>query len=81
MQQIADALETHTRGKGYTPTGEQVDEVTGIGGRCRPILLPNRPLKRRFDPLRVLEGLGSGLPERNASIYLCSAQLGRCNGR
>lgn len=30
MQQIADSLETHTRGKGYQPTGEQMDEITGI---------------------------------------------------
>ncbi|MCC5904554.1 MAG: type II toxin-antitoxin system Phd/YefM family antitoxin [Halomonas sp.] len=30
MQQIADSLETHTRGEGYQPTGEQMDEITGI---------------------------------------------------
>lgn len=30
MQQIADSLETHTRNKGYTPTDEQMDEITGI---------------------------------------------------
>ena len=30
MQQIADSLETHTRAKGYQPTGEQMDEITGI---------------------------------------------------
>nr|WP_298056485.1 type II toxin-antitoxin system Phd/YefM family antitoxin [uncultured Halomonas sp.] len=30
MQQIADSLETHTREKGYQPTGEQMDEITGI---------------------------------------------------
>lgn len=30
MQQIADSLETHTRGKGHKPTSEQMDEITGI---------------------------------------------------
>lgn len=30
MQQIADSLETHTREKGYKPTGEQMDEITGL---------------------------------------------------
>ncbi len=30
MQQIADSLESHTRGKGYKPTAEQMDEITGI---------------------------------------------------
>ena len=30
MQQIAASLETHSRGNGYKPTGEQVDEITGI---------------------------------------------------
>ncbi|ANB02235.1 MULTISPECIES: type II toxin-antitoxin system Phd/YefM family antitoxin [unclassified Ectothiorhodospira] len=30
MQQIADSLETHTHGKGYKPTGEQMDEITGV---------------------------------------------------
>lgn len=30
MQQIADSLETHTHGKGYTPTDEQMDEITGF---------------------------------------------------
>ena len=30
MQQIAASLETHTRGKGYRPTDEQMDEITGI---------------------------------------------------
>jgi len=30
MQQITDSLETHTRGKGYKPTAEQMDEITGI---------------------------------------------------
>ena len=32
MQQIADSLETHTRGEGYRPTDEQIDEITGIRG-------------------------------------------------
>ncbi len=30
MQQIADSLETHTRGQGYKPTDEQMNEITGI---------------------------------------------------
>lgn len=30
MQQIADSLETHSRGKGYKPTDEQMDEIAGI---------------------------------------------------
>lgn len=30
MQQISDSLETHTRGTGYKPTGEQMDEITDI---------------------------------------------------
>ncbi|MAP35385.1 MAG: prevent-host-death protein [Halomonas sp.] len=30
MQQIADSLETHTRGKGYQPTVEQMNEITGL---------------------------------------------------
>ncbi len=30
MQQIAASLETHSRGNGYQPTGEQMDEITGI---------------------------------------------------
>ena len=30
MQQIADSLGTHNQGKGYTPTQEQMHEITGI---------------------------------------------------
>jgi len=30
MQQIATSLETHSRGEGYKPTDEQMDEITGI---------------------------------------------------
>ncbi|MFD2189857.1 type II toxin-antitoxin system Phd/YefM family antitoxin [Pistricoccus aurantiacus] len=30
MQQIAASLDTHTRGQGYTPTDEQMNEITGI---------------------------------------------------
>jgi len=30
MQQIATFLETHGRGQGYTPTDEQMNEITGI---------------------------------------------------
>jgi len=30
MQQIANSLETHTRGQGYKPTKEQINEITGI---------------------------------------------------
>ncbi len=30
MQQIAASLETHSRGEGYKPTDEQMDEITGI---------------------------------------------------
>ena len=32
MRQIADSLETHTRGQGYQPTDEQLDEITGVRG-------------------------------------------------
>ena len=32
MRQIAASLETHTRGQGYKPTDEQLDEITGIRG-------------------------------------------------
>lgn len=30
MQQIADSLKTHTNQQGYTPTQEQLDEITGL---------------------------------------------------
>lgn len=30
MQQVADSLATHTRGQGYKPTDEQMNEITGI---------------------------------------------------
>ena len=30
MQQIASSLETHTNGKGYIPTDEQINEITSI---------------------------------------------------
>lgn len=30
MQQIAASLETHNRGKGYIPTEEQMNEITGF---------------------------------------------------
>jgi antitoxin YefM len=30
MQQIAHSLETHNRDKGYIPTEEQMNEITGI---------------------------------------------------
>ena len=30
MQQIARSLETHNRGKGYIPTEEQMNEITGL---------------------------------------------------
>ncbi len=30
MRQIADALQTHARGQGYTPTDQQMDEITGL---------------------------------------------------
>jgi antitoxin YefM len=30
MQQIADSLATHSRGGGYQPTVEQMNEITGI---------------------------------------------------
>ena len=30
MQQIAASLETHSQGKGYRPTSEQMDEITGL---------------------------------------------------
>lgn len=30
MQQIAASLDTHSRGRGYTPDDEQMNEITGI---------------------------------------------------
>jgi len=30
MQQLAESVKTHTVRKGYTPTREQMDEITGI---------------------------------------------------
>jgi len=30
MQQIADATASHTNRTGYTPTSEQLDEITGL---------------------------------------------------
>lgn len=30
MQQIADSMATHTKGQGYRPTKEQMDEITGL---------------------------------------------------
>ncbi len=30
MQQLADSAKTHVERKGYTPTKEQMDEITGI---------------------------------------------------
>jgi len=30
MQQIADSAATHSKGSGYTPTSEEMDEITGI---------------------------------------------------
>ena len=30
MRQLAESVKTHTERKGYTPTKEQLDEITGI---------------------------------------------------
>ncbi|MDK1024941.1 MAG: type II toxin-antitoxin system Phd/YefM family antitoxin [Gammaproteobacteria bacterium] len=30
MQQIADSLDTHSRGTGYKPTKQQLNEITGL---------------------------------------------------
>jgi len=30
MKQIADSVATHAKGKGYKPTAEEFDEITGI---------------------------------------------------
>lgn len=30
MRQLAESAKTHTKRKGYTPTKEQLDEITGI---------------------------------------------------
>ena len=30
MQQIAASMTTHTKGKGYAPTTEELDEITGV---------------------------------------------------
>jgi antitoxin YefM len=30
MQQIADSLQTHTAKAGYTPTAEEINEITGV---------------------------------------------------
>lgn len=41
-----------------------------FSGRCRPVLLPNRPLKRRFDPLQASERLDSCLLEIHQSLQV-----------
>jgi antitoxin YefM len=33
MQQIAASLDTHSRGQGYIPNNEQMNEITGIWGQ------------------------------------------------
>lgn len=30
MKQIAKSVKTHSRGQGYTPSQEEVDEITGV---------------------------------------------------
>lgn len=30
MQQISESMETHAQGAGYTPSSEELDEITGI---------------------------------------------------
>ena len=30
MRQIADSMATHSKGKGYTPTTGEMDEITGV---------------------------------------------------
>ena len=30
MRQIADSLRTHNKGKGYKPSDEELDEITGV---------------------------------------------------
>lgn len=30
MRQLAESVKTHTERKGYTPTKEQMDDITGI---------------------------------------------------
>ena len=30
MKQISESAETHSKGDGYTPTSEELDEITGI---------------------------------------------------
>lgn len=30
MQQIAESMASHTKGQGYRPTKEQMDEITGL---------------------------------------------------
>ena len=30
MRQIADSLRTHNQGSGYTPSNEEMDEITGV---------------------------------------------------
>ena len=38
--------------------------------RCSPVLLPNRPLQRRFGPLRASEGLDSSLLEAHQPLQV-----------
>ena len=33
IQQIAASLDTHSRGQGYSPNDEQMNEITGIRGQ------------------------------------------------
>lgn len=30
MKQISESLQSHSQGNGYTPTQEEVDEITGL---------------------------------------------------
>ena len=43
-------------------------------GRCRPVFLPNRPLQRRFGPLRASEGLDSRLLEVHQPLQVVAGR-------
>jgi len=51
-------------------------------GRCRPVLLQSRPLKRRFGPLRASEGFDSCLSEINQPLEVVAGDHRRqCKAR
>lgn len=50
-------------------------------GRCRPVVLPNPPLVRRFGPLGASAGLDSGLPETHQPLQVVAGRHHHWPGR